>query len=418
MLIVHTADWHLSAQRSKIDPETGLNARLMDFYRCGRFAVEDGIRRGAGLVVHCGDVFDGCRPTPTEVRLAKQAFAPAQLAGVPVVIVKGNHDDVRAPAERHALDHLRDMRGITVVEQPALLNVWEGPDGVVVEPPEMATPDGSDLALQLAVLPYPNKQLLLASEANRRLEPGQLNELVREKMMDCLRGLAARRIDGIPCLLLGHFSVDLAVAGGMNRLMMLGGEWTLNLHDLQALGFDGMLLGHIHKPQERPDEHDRWVAYCGSPEAVTFGEEGEEKHYLLWEATEGGLWFCVAVPTPYRRFVTLEFEEDAPWHPAMPPEVFAECKDAIVRVRVRQAADVDLRRLREQLEAAGVHEYQVETQRAETVRRRAVAVSSEMALDQALTAWLEQRPELKPMTEALLAEARNVERALQEEVDR
>jgi hypothetical protein len=114
------------------------------------------------------------------------------------------------------------------------------------------------------------------------------------------------------------------------------------------------------------------------------------------------------VPTPYRRFVTVELGDGA----ALPPA--EELTGAIVRVRIPQANDVDFTTLRRELEAAGVHEYQVETQRAEAVRRRAVEVSSEMALEDAIKAWLEQRPDLQPMTEALLAEARTVEQALQE----
>ena len=66
MRAIFTADWHLSAQRSRIDADSGLNSRLMDFYRCARFVVEDGLARGARLILHGGDAFHGCRPTPTE----------------------------------------------------------------------------------------------------------------------------------------------------------------------------------------------------------------------------------------------------------------------------------------------------------------------------------------------------------------
>jgi len=418
--IVHTADWHLASQRARLDPETALNARLIDFYRCARFTVEDGIQRGADLVIHCGDVFNGCRPTPTEVRLAKQAFAPALDLGVPVVVVKGNHDDVRAPAEKHALDLLRDTHGITVLDGPALVNLWRVPmssqspeddlRGVgyrhSVEPLDMAPADGGDLELQLALLPYPNRQLLLADEEHRRLEPGLLNQLVREKMMDVALGLAAQQIKGIPCLLVGHFSVDLAQAGGQSRLMMPGGEWTLNLHDLQALDFDAILLGHIHKPQEWVDEQERAAAYCGSPEAVSFGEEGEPKSYCLWDLNSGQVPLVERVAAPHRQFVTVEAGSPLP-----PAE---RLSGAIVRVRVPQAADIDIGQLRRELEAAGVHEYQIETQRAEAVRRRAVEVSAETALDDALRAWLEQMPDLQPLTEQIIAEGMRIEAALQE----
>jgi exonuclease SbcD len=282
MIFVHTADWHLSSQRSRLDSETGLNARLMDFYRCARFTVEDGLARGAQAILHAGDAFHGCRPTPTEVRLFREAVGPALEAGVPVVLLLGNHDAPRSPVERNALDLLRETEGLAVIDQPTLLFFQH----LETEQRDFLRPCAAKQAdVQVACLPWPNKQLLLASEENRKLDPGQLNELVREKMMDCLRGLATQLTPDVPALLLGHFSVDLAQAGGQNRLMMLGGEWTLNVHDLAALPFAAICLGHIHKAQilrEQP-----WIGYCGAPEAVTFGEEHDgDKGYFLIDMRE------------------------------------------------------------------------------------------------------------------------------------
>jgi len=401
MRFVHTADWHLSSQRNRLDAESGLNARLMDFYRCARFAVEDGIARGAQMILHAGDAFHGCRPTPTEVRLFREAVGPALEAGVPVVLLLGNHDAPRSSVERNALDLLRDTAGLTIVDQPTLLyaQTFETSqhDFARLCKPEQAE-------IQIACLPWPNKQLLLANEEQRKLDPGQLNELMREKVMDCLRGLAAQLIPNIPAVLLGHFSVDLAQAGGQNRLMMLGGEWTINVHDLSALPFNYCALGHIHKPQELAG--NPLLRYAGSPEAVTFGEEGEAKSYALVQVERDSYAQVNLIGTPYRRFVTLELGDGV----VLPSA--EELAGAIVRVRIPQAQEVDFNALRRELEAAGVHEYQIETERAETVRRRAVAMSSEMALDEAIKAWLEQRPDLQPMTEALLAEAHSIETAL------
>jgi len=409
MRIAHCADWHLSSQRGRLDPETALNARLIDFYRCARFSIEDGIQRGADLVVHCGDVFNGCRPTPTEVRLAKDAFASALELRIPVVVVKGNHDDVRMPAERHALDLLRETPNLTVVDQPTVLffQQLETNERTFLRPcgPEQAE-------IQIACLPWPNKQLLLADAEYRKLDPGALNLLVREKMMDVALGLAAQLVPNVPAVLVGHFSVDLAQAGGQNRLMMLGGEWTLNAHELAALPFCYFALGHIHKPQRVWFDGPRSMVYCGSPEAVTFGEEGEEKGYVLVSVEPDGAAVFERVATPYRRFITIGLDDLDEDGRLLHPEALA---GAIVRVRLPEGcAAIRDPQFRRDLEAAGAYEYQIETQRAETVRRRAVEVSSEMALDEALKAWLAQRPDRKPMTEAVLAEARTVEQALQE----
>jgi exonuclease SbcD len=379
----------------------------MDFYRCARFTVEDGVARGAELVLHAGDVFNGCRPTPTERRLALEAFAPALEAGIPVVVLLGNHDAPRSPSERHALDTLRGVEGLTVVDFPATLGVWRREGQTCLVDWSVITPSEGDLALQIACLPWPNKQLLLADERNRKLEPGELNVLVREKMMDCLRGLATQLIPDVPAVLLGHFSVDVAQAGGMNRLMMLGGDFTLNVHELEALPFDAILLGHIHKPQHLGER----TSYCGSPEAVGFGEEGETKGFIMVgigpdDRPDGGTLHIIHehIATPFRRFVTLTVGEE--WPPT------EELGGAIVRVKVPAGVDIDLAALRDDLEGACVHEIRIETERAEAVRRRAIEVSAETSMEDAIRAWLEQNPDLKPMMEELLAEAVDVERVI------
>src|SRR5512136_2886571 len=117
-----------------------LNARLMAFSRCARFTVEDGLSRGARLVLHAGDAFHGCRPTPSEVRLLREALRSALEAGVPVVLLLGNHDAPRSPAERHALDLVRETPGLLVIDRPVLLNVWQGSEGATVEPIDLPTP--------------------------------------------------------------------------------------------------------------------------------------------------------------------------------------------------------------------------------------------------------------------------------------
>ena len=408
MKLVHSGDWHLSAQRGKIDPETGLNSRLMDFYRCARFTINDGLKRGAELILHAGDVFNSCRPSPTEVRLCREALAPALEAGMPVVLCLGNHDAPRSPTERHALDLLRDTPGVTVVDQPALLNVlwaeYSTPQDVVVQPPSHAIPTDFELVLQVAVAPWPNKQLLLADAEHRKLEPGQLNELVRDKMLAVIRGLAAQLIEGVPAILLGHFSVDVAEAGGMSRLMMLGGEWVLGLHDLTALPFSAILLAHVHKPQVLSSMP--LAVYCGSPECVSHGEEAERKSYHLIDVEHGQPTKYEKVLTPHRRFVTVDLEGDD----GLPPA--AELTDAIVRVRIGAAADVDMAALRQELEAAGVHEYQISTERAEAVRRRDTDMSAGMDVGAALREWLKHHPDFEPLADELVAEAQAVETAI------
>ncbi|NLV88243.1 MAG: DNA repair exonuclease [Tissierellia bacterium] len=63
-----------------------------------------------------------------------------------------------------------------------------------------------------------------------------------------------------------------------NNILVLHGDIShnsnylpLNLQDLKNLNMDYIALGHIHKPQILADN----IAYCGCPEPLDFGEEGE-----------------------------------------------------------------------------------------------------------------------------------------------
>jgi len=409
--ICHTADWHLGNARSRIDPETGLNARLMDFYRCARFTIEDSIARGAELILHAGDVFNSPRPSPTERRLALEAFNPALIAHVPVIAIVGNHDMPRSPSERHALDSLKPARyfdsNLYIVDRPLIYNIFRLGDRIGVAlrgvPYEPAT-----LELQIACLPWPNASLLLADGAARKLEPGERNLLVRGKLMDILNGLAADLRPGIPSILLAHCSLDVAAAGAQDRLMMLGGEWTLNAAEIASLGFTYVALGHIHKPQ---CVAGGVVYYSGSPEACNHGEEGEAKSYLLIDIPPNdpeGIEI-EQVPTPFRTFLTVDGDFGAPGQPTL-----ADCEGAIVRIRIPQAAASQATEIRRQIEAAGALEITIEIERAEAERRAgALEVSAGMDVEAALRTWLAQRLELEPLADVLVAEGLAIDRSLQ-----
>lgn len=403
MKLICTADWQLAAQGGRIDPETGLNNALIDRYGCARFCVEDGIRRGGQLVLVAGDVFNSPKPTPTDVRRCRDALGAALEAGVPVVLETGNHDCPKSEAEKHALDLLRDTPGVTVVDQPQRLTAWGigAEHGYVKIAPTDPCPDDRKPMLQISCLPWPNRQLLLADADFRRLNAGQLEELVRDKMMDIMRGLAAELIDGVPSVLLGHFSVDVAEAGGMRRLMALGADFVLNLHDITGLGFGAAILGHVHKPQELST--DPLVAYTGSPECITQGEAGEEKRYLILDTET---MTTESIPTPYRRHITLEVQN------GVPLPIGPELEGAVVRVNIPAGMGADAMGIRAEIEAAGAYECSVSVERAETLRRRDVDVSAGMPVDAALKAWLTENPEFVPMADELVAEAQALEAIL------
>lgn len=414
LIVAHTADWHVGPSEPKTDP-TGLNQRLVDRANCAAATISGAVAAGADILLHAGDFWGGprgvglgSRPSATEVRMVKDALAPAIEAGIPIVAILGNHDDPKSGAEKNALDHLREMEGVTVVDRPGIVQVWAGgATGTKYRVIDWETDAADDevLALELACLPFPNTQLLLRDEQTRQLSHADRNELIRQKMMDVARGLTTNRIEGVPRVLLGHFAVDTAAAGA-NHLAMLGSEWSLNVHELVSLGFDMVCLGHYHKPQTLHVDSDapcQWIGYCGSPEAINHGEGGEEKGWMLHDLANHS---HALEPTPYRRFVTLTGKDFAEDGTLVDP---AGAKDAIVRVKLGPNDGLDDAEIRSQLETAGVHDCGIERERAETVRRRESDIKAEMAPGEAVREWVRVvKPELGPQADKLAATADRV----------
>ena len=116
-------------------------------------------------------------------------------------------------------------------------------------------------------------------------------------------------------------------------------------------------LGHVHRFQEmnaRPP-----VVYCGSLDRVDFGEEGQEKGFVVVDIEQGvgesKAWRASYefVPTPARRFVTVDVQVESPDGTADIEQAIgaAHIADSVTRVRVTMKEDqaLDEDRVRESL---------------------------------------------------------------------
>jgi DNA repair exonuclease SbcCD nuclease subunit len=94
--IAHITDTHLGYRAlNKLDPETGRNARAVDFERAFEWAVDDIIARKPDGIIHAGDVFHQSRPTWHCLRHFIQQMKKIEAAGIPTLAIAGNHDTPR-----------------------------------------------------------------------------------------------------------------------------------------------------------------------------------------------------------------------------------------------------------------------------------------------------------------------------------
>jgi DNA repair exonuclease SbcCD nuclease subunit len=94
--IAHITDTHLGYRGSrKSDPATGRNQRTVDFERSLERAIDDILAQQVDAVIHAGDVFHHTRPTWQTLRHFIQQFRRLERAGIPTLVIAGNHDTPR-----------------------------------------------------------------------------------------------------------------------------------------------------------------------------------------------------------------------------------------------------------------------------------------------------------------------------------
>jgi DNA repair exonuclease SbcCD nuclease subunit len=94
--IFHLADTHLGfSAYNKLDPESGLNQREVDFYNVFQSFVDTTLKEKPDLILHSGDFFDSVRPTNRAISFAMDQLIRLSKAEIPIVLIAGNHSTPR-----------------------------------------------------------------------------------------------------------------------------------------------------------------------------------------------------------------------------------------------------------------------------------------------------------------------------------
>lgn len=416
MKFMHLADIHLGVEtHGRLDPTTGLNTRLQDFSRSLGVAIDTGIAEQVDLVVFPGDAYRTCDPSPTHQRELARHVRRLVDAGIPLVMVVGNHDNPVAYGRSSAIEIFGTLAvdGVTVVAQPQLLRV-ETKSGPV----------------QLACVPWPTRSLLLTKDEYRSLSDSELTARISQLTSDLIAELAAQIDPAYPAILAGHLAAAEAVYSGSERSALIGSEPVLLTSALANPAFDYVALGHIHRHQDLNPKSTPPVVYSGSLERVNFGEEREEKGFVIGEiqaaggdVARGGRPWSTSYRffrTPARRFLTIEVQigpGDDPTERLLRAIDHHQIDEAVVRLHYaipeEMAHLVDLKAVQQALKSAQSVAGIVRQMQMREERQR-VQLTAEAGLSHALDRYLEAHPELAPRSSALKERALLIERELKE----
>ena len=159
--ILHFADAHIDiATYGRHDPVTGLPVRTQDFLKALDTIVDTAIDEQVDLVLFAGDAYKDRTPVPTFQREWGRRIVRLSQAGIPTLLLVGNHDLSPATGRAHAMQEYETLPvpHIHVASKPAFFR----PD------------DLEGLPLQILTLPWVSRSSLMASQALSGVDPGEV----------------------------------------------------------------------------------------------------------------------------------------------------------------------------------------------------------------------------------------------------
>jgi exonuclease SbcD len=298
--ILHFADAHIDmANYGRHDAETGLPLRVMDFLKSLDIIMDAAITEKVDLVLFAGDAYKDRSPAPTFQREWGKRIMRLSQAGIPTLLLVGNHDLSPALGRAHAVEEFKTLQvpHVRVLDKPQFL----GPA------------DLEGLPLQVLALPWISRSSLMANLDLSAVEPGRVYEAIEERLKSLVEAWLESADPTLPIILTAHASVQGAKYGG-ERMVMLGGDLVLSGSLVKDPRLDYVALGHIHKPQNLNEKAHPPVIYPGSIERVDFGEVEDDKFYVIAHVKRGKTrveWRKLSGIRPFiDRNLCLESEED------------------------------------------------------------------------------------------------------------
>jgi len=326
--VLHFADAHIDmANYGRRDQESALPIRVMDYLKALDQIIDTAVNEKVDLVLFAGDAYKDRNPQPTFQREWGRRMMRLSQAGIPTMLLIGNHDISPATGRAHTLQEFKtlDVPYIHVAER---IKLW-GPEEL-------------GLAVQILSVPWLSRSKLMTREEVSGKSLDDIHMEMEDRITSAILNGIEQADPSLPLILTAHASVSGA-SYGSEQTVSLGQELTLPGRIIADRRLDYVALGHIHKHQSlSPGDSQPPVIYPGSIERIDFGEVKEKKGFILAEISKGhSAWEFIELDT--RRFI------DYPVHTASADTFMADImeqlpeqekiRDAICRLRLTYPAD-------------------------------------------------------------------------------
>ena len=265
--ILHFSDAHIDiAAQGRRDPETGLPLRVLDFLKALDTIIDTAISERVDLVLFAGDAYKDRSPAPTFQREWGRRIMRLSRAGIPTLLLVGNHDLSPAVGRANAMQEFETLEvpNVHLLGRPCFLS----------------SKDLFGLPLQMVALPWISRSGMMAALQVEGMQPSQIYTELEVRLGDLMNAWLEAADSSLPVVLTAHCSVQGAVYGG-ERSVMLGGDLVLSGSIVKDPRLSYVALGHIHKAQDLNQDSQPPVIYPGSIERVDFGEVNDEKFFVI-----------------------------------------------------------------------------------------------------------------------------------------
>jgi DNA repair protein SbcD/Mre11 len=234
MKIIHIADTHLGLSAfSRLDPESGMNLREKQIYDNFLRGINDIINLRPDALIHAGDLFDTVKPKTKAYTTVLEALERLSEAGIPLVIIAGNHSMVKTRYTTSPFEILKYYKADVKAAYRFRYEKHEIGDTVFHLLPNMLRVEDYRTEYEKIQI-VPNRSNILVTHG--------LATAIKDKR---LATVAEHELDGT----------------------ILSGN------------FDYIALGHYHRQCQITD--NAW--YAGSTEYLTYGEIRDEKGGLIFD---------------------------------------------------------------------------------------------------------------------------------------
>jgi exonuclease SbcD len=272
MKLLHFADAHIDmANYGRHDPQTGLPLRVLDFLKSLDTIVDTAIDEKVDMVIFAGDAYKDRSPAPTFQREWGRRVIRLSQAGIPTLLLVGNHDMSPAAGRAHAIQEFDTLKI---------------PHVRVLQKPEYLSADEVGLPVQIIAMPYISRSGLMAALEISGVDRTEVYSEIEQRLTDLIKDWLENADSDIPIILTAHASVQGA-SYGSERTVMLGSDFVLPASLVKDTRLDYVALGHIHKPQDLNEGAHPPVIYPGSIERVDFGEAKDDKFFVIAEVEKG-----------------------------------------------------------------------------------------------------------------------------------